>query len=585
MSKYDDKYEAAGEEASQSHVRGIIQQLNEEKPSKEKSREVVVRPDGTKVVRVTKKRRVMVSESDKKKAGRRSFMMILLGAFLLSFVGVCTLLFRMSQMSGEAYVQEQAVALKQAWGAESVTAVGEGVRGTSFHLSGLVAEFPESSLIQRIELTDISAELDTTTFFAHILTGDKMTIARAEVTLNPKARQLDLARYQGSELWRFRRVECENFHASMGKSLSVSDANAYLYYPRPDDKTACAFAFNGGVLQMKGMQPIRVKESKFLISLQGVEEFSLTGTTDRKSDLPGQTNTSLTISGRIPLAASLEGPFDFDSDSMPFSTFTQNRFGRILSAKTLPQAVGRERSRARIVLPLDHEAPIYSGEFYLKDITVTGFPAQLLLTSHLESMKRGNYEPAVISRGRVLLNCEGENISVEFPEEQVVERDLMSLVGRISLNADNALDGELSFGVPSILTHAEYADGKADPIFAESAGMAWLKVTLSGSVNVPSDNSALLNAEAEEARASRPGRLNLDDSDFSKVANQINRDRATLEAVDKGEPVPETPAASDRVDDAMKQQPQQSNEDIFGVPTSRGLDMSSPLDDHKGIFD
>lgn len=583
MSKYDDKYEAAGEEASQSHVRGIIQQLNEEKPSKEKSREVVVRPDGTKVVRVTKKRRVMVSESDKRKAGRRSFMLILLGAFVLCFIGICVLLFRMSQMSGDAYVQQQAQVLKQAWGAESVTAVGGGVQGTSFHLSGLVAEFPESSLIQRIELTDISADLDTTTFFSHIITGDKVTIARAEVTLNPEARQLELARYNGPDLWRFRRVECESFHATMGKPLAVSDAHAYLYYPRPNDKTACAFVMSGGVVQMKGMQPIRVKESKLLVSLQGVEEFSLTGTTDRANTAPGQTSTSLTIAGRIPQGASLEGPFEFDSDSMPFSTFTQGRFGRILSAKTVPQAVGREHSRAAILLPLEQSAPVFSGEFALKDISVTGFPAQLMLTSHMESMKRGNYEPAVISRGRVVLQTEGENISVEFPEDQVVERDLMSLVGKISLNADNALDGELAFGVPAILTHAEYADGKADPIFTESAGMAWLKVALSGTVNLPSDNSALLNAEVAESRASRPGRMNLDEADFSKVANRINRERTMLEAVDKGEAVPEIPAeGTDRMDDALKQQQQpQREEEIFGTGT---LDMSSPLD-RKGIFD
>lgn len=586
MSKYDDKYEAAGEEASQSHVRGIIQQLNDEKPSKEKSREVVVRPDGTKVIRVTKKRRVMVSEAEKKKAGRRSFMLILLGAFLLCFGCVCVLLFRMSQMSGEHYVQEQAAVLKQAWGAESVTLVGEGVQGTSFHLSGVVAEFPKSSLIQRIELTDISAELDTTTFFSHILTGDKLTIARAEVTLNPEARRLELARYQGEALWRFRRVECENFYATMGKNLTVSDANSYLYYPRPNDKTTCAFVLSNGVAQVKGMQPIRVKESKLLISLQGVEEFSLNGTTDRKSDIPGKSATSLTIAGRIPVGASLEGPFDFDADSMPFAAFTQNRFGRILSAKTLPQMVGRERSRARITLPLDHDAPIFGGEFYLQDISVTGFPAQLLLTSHMESVKRSNYEPAVISRGRVVLTTEGENISVEFPEDQVVERDLMSLVGRISLDGDNTLSGELAFGVPSILTHAEYADGKADPIFTESSGIAWLKVALSGSVNVPSDNSAQLNAEAEAARATRPGRMNLDETDFNKVANQINRNRAALDAADNGQNYPATPAdGNGSMDDTMKLQPQQGEDEIFGVPTSRGLDMSSPLDAGKGIFD
>lgn len=578
MNKYDEKYETAGAEAASSHVRGIIQQINDEKPSKEKSREVVIRPDGTKVVRVTKKRRVLVSDAEKRKAGRRSFMLILVGAFAICFIGMAVLLFRMSQMTGEAYVESRADELKRAWGAESVTLLGGGVEGTSFHLSGIVAEFPEDALVQHVELSDISADLDTASFFTRILTGDKLTIGRAEVRLNPEARTLQMPLFQGEDLWKFRRVECESFHVSMGDIMTLKDAHSYMYHPRSSDKTVCSLVISDGTLQLRGMKLIRLRETKWLLSPRGVDEFSVSGTTDRPNKSAGHANTSLAVSGRIPVGSAMAGPFEFDSDGMPFSEFTQGRFGNILSARTALQAVGKEHSLARITLPLETQAPVFGGEFLLKQICLSGFPVQLLITSHMESGKRASYQPGVIAIGHLRLAQEGENMEVVFPENQVEERDLLSLSGNIVLDADNTITGKMGIGIPAILTHAEYADGKPDPIFRENAGMAWVTVELSGTVNVPGDNSAVLVAETEEARRARPGRLNLDEVDFTKVSDRIRRDRETFEQVDR-ETAPSAPASDSS---SLPQPPSlQQEEDVFGTGS---LDMSSPLD-RKGIFD
>lgn len=577
MSRYDDKYKEAGEEASSTHVRGIIQQINDEKPSKEKKREVVVRPDGTKVVRVTKKRRVLVSESEKNKAGRRSFMFILMGAFALCFILVALLLFRMSQMSGEAYVQSKAEELKQAWGAESVTLMGSGIEGTSFHLSGLVAEFPADSLVQHVELSDVSADLDTVTFFSRVLTGDKISIARAEIRLNPEAKELQMPLFRGEPLWKLRRVECDSIHVKMGDKVSLTDARSYLYYPRPTDKTVCSVGFSGGAMQMRGMQPIRVSEAKMLLSPRGVEEFFLKGTTDRANMTADKESTSLEISGRIPVGTLLAGPFEFDSDGMSFADFTEGRFGRVLTARTARQAIAGEHSRARILLPLENDAPVFDGEFLLKQFSLNGFPMLLMMTEHMEPAKRAVYQPATIAQGRVILKHEGENMTVELPEHQMEERDLMSLFGSISLSGNNDFSGTLHIGIPSVLTHAEYADGKADPMFHENAGMAWVTTELSGSVGLPEDNSATLNAQAEEARRSRPGRLNLDEVDFGKVSEQIRRDRAIFEQKDE-----QTPSeAGSAAPSAPGTQTQQMEQDIFGTGS---LDMGSPLD-RKSIFD
>lgn len=578
MSKYDDKYEDEGAEASTSHVRGIIQQMNDGKPSQEKSREVVVRPDGTKVVRVTKKRRVLVSDSEKRKAGRRSFMLILMVAFALCFIGVSVLLFRMSQMSGEAYVQSRAEELKQAWGAESVTLLGSGVEGTTFHLSGLVVEFPADAPVQHVEFSDISGDLDAVSFFKRCLTGDKLSIGRAEVRLNPEARELRMPLYQGADLWNFRRVECDNFHVSMGDILKVKDARSYMYHPRATDKTVTSLVISGGTLELRGMRLIRIRESKWLMTLRGVEEFSLNGTTDRPNEPAGSGSTSLAICGRIAEGESLAGPFEFDSDGMSFSEFTEGRFGNILTARTAQQAIGREHSLSRIQLPLETSAPVFSGDFLLKQICLNGFPVQQLITSHMESGKRSNYQPAIIGQGHVRLQTDGAKLEVIFPENQVEERDLMSLSGNLALDTDNAISGKVDIGVPAILTHAEYADGKPDPIFRENAGTAWVSVELSGTVNVPSDNSATLVAQTDEARRARPGRLDLDEVDFDKVSDRIRRDRELFDQVDKGT------APAGNATPAAQPQSGLPEDDGFGAPASGSLDMSSPLD-NKNIFD
>ena len=71
----NEKYTSDADRVSQ--VRNIINQLNSERPSREKSREVVVRADGTKCVRVVKKRRVVKSQEDQNKRARRSFVFAL----------------------------------------------------------------------------------------------------------------------------------------------------------------------------------------------------------------------------------------------------------------------------------------------------------------------------------------------------------------------------------------------------------------------------------------------------------------------------------------------------------------------------
>ena len=94
MGHKDDKY--GEEEENLTQVRSIIKHLNEEKPAQERAREVVVRADGSKVVRVTKKRRVMMSSADVRRRNRKHILYLLAGCLVLLMAGGAYLLFRMS---------------------------------------------------------------------------------------------------------------------------------------------------------------------------------------------------------------------------------------------------------------------------------------------------------------------------------------------------------------------------------------------------------------------------------------------------------------------------------------------------------
>ena len=102
MSKHNDKYTIDGDDESQ--VRNIIRRLNEDRPAQEKSREVVVRADGSKAIRVTKKRKMMMTNEERNRRSRRSFVMILLVGFLVCAAFVVFFMYRMTSMTGSAYL-------------------------------------------------------------------------------------------------------------------------------------------------------------------------------------------------------------------------------------------------------------------------------------------------------------------------------------------------------------------------------------------------------------------------------------------------------------------------------------------------
>ncbi len=456
--------------------------------------------------------------------------MQVLFVFFFLLAGIAGFFFyRMTSMSGDQYLKSRAQELEQYWGAASVRCTGALIDGVNFRISNIVAEFPENNMIQRLELSDLSSEIDLGSFLTGTITGDELKIARAHIHLNPKARELHLPQAHGDSLWRFQRVSCADFSISFAgedsSPWSIRHSNAYMYRPS-SNTTLTVVTLEGGAMQMKGWKAINLQSAKFHLSQLAIEDFSLNGTTDSPNSTTESSRTSIAISGSVADGAPLDGPYYFVADNMNFAEFTEGRFNQFFAARTVRPASRTGVPSTQMRLPLDRPFPQFSGTFNLKDVSVYGFPAMQLIIEHLEPVKRKRYLPPSILFASVRLEHDAGAMLLSFDEAGMTERDIITLRGSFRVDETSELSGTLDYGIPAVLTHAEYRDGKPDPIFRESGHLAWVTTKLYGAAAHPQDDSHQLDAAAAPERASRE-RIPFEDIDLNRV-NEFFRSRDHL---------------------------------------------------------
>lgn len=535
MVEDDDKYAENEEDLSQ--VRSIIKHLNEDKPSKERTREVVVRADGTKVIRVTKKRRVMLTSADVRRRNRRQFLLVLAAAAVLLVACGAYLLFRMTVMSSSSYLEEKRLAMQQAWGATMLELDGPGVNGTSFSLNSVVAEFPEGNMLKRVELEGISSKLDIMSFLSGRLESEKAEIASARIVLRDGAR-MQVPLQSGPDMWRFRRMDCKNFSIGFENDeqgpFQLKSTQAYMYYPGASH-SSCVVMLRGGALDLTGWKTVHISDGKAHLSSRGVTDFAVSGTTDVQTDDVEQRHSTISFAGKAENGVSLAGPYAVESDNMSLADFSEGRFANMLTARTVSVSHGKLSGKATVMLSEGGAQPRFNGEFHIKDACLSSFPAMMSICEHIEPSRRRMYNPITIHRGRVVLTHSDAGYVLEIPEGGLEERDLATLSGKLEINPENELSGELRYGVPLVLARMEYPDGSPDPIFRESGEWAILTTRLKGIGNRPEDDMAEIETRAAQERKNRPERIPFDHLDVNRLLREYS-----------GESTPQTDHAGDK---------------------------------------
>lgn len=594
----DDKYTREEDDASQ--VRNIINQLNHDKPSKEKSREVVVRPDGTKVVRVTKKRKMMVSNEEKSRKSRKKFLIGVLVCILLFGLFTAYYMYKMSVMCSPAYLEEKKQELCTAWGASSVELVNLRVEGSNLRIDKLVAVFPESSMLERIELNGLDTKLDMSSFFAEEFRSDNLSVKSADVRLRRDCASLNMPRWQGSEsIWKIQSVSCAKLSFSIGSAedapILLRNAEAQLYTAAGSSDSQ-VLTVKGGVLSIVGIgstpadtgrYDFKVLNGKMFFAASSLEDLrfccqdskSAMSERDAARDAYSASHAKelatadfVLTCDKISEGESIYGPFELEVESLSFALLTHGVYDKIFGAN-VSTPLNDSSDRIHMTIATDGGYTTFAGNMLLSNIQFrdADLDAKSVFISHIvNSNQSRKYAKLVFTQAKVNIAYEEDGACVlTIPEGAMEESGSMDLsvfgsirVGTTSQNGqwnDLPLSGELCYSIPKKMLNSEYKNGVIDPIFVNDPTndlRCLFKTKLSGVSIMPADDSRAQVAATADVRNTLERATGIYDVDT--VPDVLNSNPAE-------EDRPKAPA--DDADDIFKDKDDQSvsDEELFGI--------------------
>lgn len=572
----DDKYTREEEDSSQ--VRSIINLLNGEKPSTERSREVVVRADGTKVVRVTKKRRVMVTKADKSRRARKNLLFSIIFVLLLTFSFVAYGVYNYAHMVSDSYLEEKQEQMRAAWGAESVkiTGVKNGI-GTGLEIESVLVTFPANCVIESVLLENLSAEVALGSYYTGTFQSEFLNIGRAHVQLREAAENLVFpGGNSDADLWDFKNVHCDKFSLAIGDSpvpsLNIVDSTVDMHAVAAE---AYSFKLSGGKMLFAGM----MKDSKMELALQDgfltVTPNALRNMRINCKSIGKQVKRvgerdddnmadafSLSFCGDIN-KNNVYGPYDVNFTRASLKTLTGGLFENILSGDVKPLS---KEMGGRLQLQLN--PAVITGVLLMEGSPE--FKTSNTLLKAKEICLEKTIEPQDLRQKYSTLNQQDFRVELAFAADElklILPREdngnEVSGVLKSSGFAEETnikkmpVSGELVYVFPAADLCYKYKDKAIDPIYeklGDNSGYYQFVSTIHGTCEEPADNAQSL-FEAKNAERSALALNDNAEQDYrkNKFENQssIDKEFGVKEKEDK---------------DAIFRKP--SEDDIFTKPTS-----------------
>lgn len=588
----EDKYTREGDDNSQ--VRNIINQLNNDKPSREKSREVVVRADGTKVIRVTKKRKVMVTNEEKYRRSRKKMLISLLAFFLIACSVVAFYMYRMSEMCSESYLNEKKQELCAAWGAASVEIMNPRVEGSTLTIDRLVATFPESSMLDCVELNGLRAPLDMSSFFADEFRSDNLSIKVADIRLRKGFDKLVMPRWTGANpIWKIKSVSCAKLSFSIGapetSPIVLRNAEAQMY-PSSGADSGQVLTLSKGTLSLAGVGKelrenmkynFNLLDAKMFLTSVSVEDIrfscqdpnSLVRDKEAERDVLSAGNARELVTadfimhGRIGQGENLYGPFELEVERLPFALLTHGVYDKIFGA-TVSSSRNENAARITMTLSPDGSPAVYSGRMMLSDVLFrdTDLDAKSVFVAHIVNANQNRkYAKIQIGQAWVNITMANDESVMLIDDGSMLETGTVdiSISGKVSVGLKSAngqwndlpLSGELAYSLPKKVLNSEYKGGAIDPIFEPDPKndlRCRLKTTLSGVSILPQDDS---RAQVEATAAVRSTLVKAEGMyDVDAIPEIIKGSETTTDSEDASE------------DDIFKSDEEKdvSDDDIFG---------------------
>lgn len=443
-------------------------QQDKDQQDKIKDGELVTRPDGSQVIKVKKRRRR--SKQPSKKTNPKLKWAIIGTASALAMALVAFTIFIIAKYNGTSFKEKTEISISKLIAADSTKLEQLRVTPLSAAASKATISWGKESFFQSATFSDIKADLKVTSFLSRAWNGEEILADSGTIQLQlPEQNRAESIASTISN-YRFKSYRCEKLDLLFGddeNAPSLKSLSASLQQ-LPDRRYQVAYS--SGIIDIPGWPNLEISSGILTLS-------TLSAEVEARLGARGHNRGELLIKGII--YKDKDQPFllDVKSINYPIEDVLGEDFGRIIEGY-IHSDMGALSYNPK---QNDFDALSFIMPFNSNQLNLSELP---MLSDLRDLTGKSQYlHPSFTHcRGTIMRNLNGISLS----NLNLISRQLLSIQGNISVNAQGQLSGELKVGIPSRLFDSKTP---APKIFsAPKDGNIYAKVTLGGSIHSPHDD-------------------------------------------------------------------------------------------------
>jgi hypothetical protein len=447
--------------------------------------ELVIRADGSRAIKVRKRKRRSSQPHKKDIAQTRRARMIQVSASLILLLVVIL-------ACGIAIVYANSAPFREGLVKKITACTGAEVELNQFRMTPtranagqLVLSFPEGNLIKTLDFRGFSAEIAPSSFFGKSMVGEEFTAPDATLTLrNPDLEKP--ARFSqntdASGMIRFAAYSTPNLHVVFGEPTAVigridkTEASFLAINP----KGLPQLLLNRGDVAIPGWPKLKIDRSH--IEFRG-SEMDIIGLRLRHED---DSQGLLELSGTLsPYNRDRASVLAVQMQAFPIAGIAGPEWGRLFNGRIDTTFSAKSNFLSVTTVPSPETSlRISFSNSLASSFRVTGFPFLFGLGQVLNDdwFERPLFEDDISG---IIRREKGE---IHFENLNFTSKGRLALRGNVSMGADRKLSGNMEVGVAEGMIGAS-KNHKLNGMFSPvKDGFRWLILKISGTGATPADN-------------------------------------------------------------------------------------------------
>ena len=466
----------------------MMEQLKKGERAKTRSEdaELVTRSDGSKAMRVRRRKRRKDQSANPKSRRRRYGLVTTVGFVVLLVAAGVSLLLVLARFNSKGFREDLEKSLGRSTGAQ-VGLADLSVNPIKSRLESVKFAWSAESLPRSLKLLSLDARLKGSSFISSRLRGRELRAGSGTMVLRPPEDTIGPLVTKGEEFLDFGSYRCSQFDLHYGNETgdSLVRLRGSELTARPaEDGEGLRFVLSGGFVRFGNWTELKVSN--------GLGKWN-DGSFDLKSLYTRSPSSGEAVfKGVKPITSSGPSVFDVQLIGFPMTELLgMDALGRLIKGHV-------DAPSGSLTFDPRH---VDSGQLELSfsgtEISIEGFRFLGGLASILRKEHYARPEGGTIAG---TLKWDRDQLSIEDLKYEV--RSHMMLTGKIVVKEEE-LSGTLRLGVPELLMMKSLTEPRYSSFSSPQQGYCWTDLELSGTIEQPSDNF-LRKLQASPVKSSAP---------------------------------------------------------------------------------